>query len=73
MLKVAEIVCPYKQRTFQNVSLSEMTIMRRVEEIGTDIKDQLNSGTQKYVSVWWLWMSPQTLALELNFLFLSEE
>ena len=25
--------------------------MRRVEEIGSDIKDQLSSGIQKYVSV----------------------
>ena len=28
-----------------------MTIKRRVEGIGSDIKDQLNSGIQKYVSV----------------------
>ena len=51
MLKVAEIVCPDKQPAFQNVSLSRMTITRRVEEIGTDIKEQLNSDVEKYVSV----------------------
>ena len=51
MLKVAEIVCPDKQPTFQNVSLSRMTITRRVKEICSDIKDQLNSGIHKYISV----------------------
>ena len=51
MLKVAKIVWPHKQRTFQNVSLSRMVITCRVEEIGSDIKDQLNSGIQKYLSV----------------------
>ena len=51
MLKVAEIVCPDKQRAFQNVSLSRMTNTRRVEEISRDINDQLNSDIEKYVSV----------------------
>ena len=50
MLKVAEIVCPDKQPTCQNVSLSRMTITHRVEEIGTDIKDQLNTDIEKYIS-----------------------
>ena len=51
MLKVAEIVCPDEQRAFQNVSLSRMTITRRVEEIGSDINDQLKSNIEKYASV----------------------
>ena len=52
MLKVAEIVCPDKQRAFQNVSLSRMTITCRGEEISSDINDQLiNSDIEKYVSV----------------------
>ena len=42
---------PDKQPTFQNLSLSRMVITCRVEEIGSDIKDQLNSGIQKYLSV----------------------
>ena len=49
MLKVAKIVCPDKQRAFQNVSLSRMTITRRVEEIGSDINHQLKSDIEKYV------------------------
>ena len=51
MLKVAEIVCPDKQRAFQNVSLSRMTITRSIEEIDSDINDQLKSDIEKYVSV----------------------
>ena len=51
LLKVAEIVCPDKQRAFQNVNLSPVTITHREEEIGSDIKNQLNSAIQKYVSV----------------------
>ena len=51
MLKVAEIVCPDKQRAFQNVSLSRMTITWRVEETGSVNKDQPNSGIQKYIPV----------------------
>ena len=47
MLKVAEIGCRDKQRAFQNVSLSRMTITRREEEIGSDIKDQ-----QWYAKIW---------------------
>ena len=48
-LKVAEIVCPDTQRAFQNVRLSRMTIT--VEEIGSDINDQLKSDREKYVTV----------------------
>ena len=51
MLKVAEIVCPDKLRAFQNVSLSRMTITRRVERINSYIYDQLNSDIEKYVTV----------------------
>ena len=51
MLKVAQIVCPDKQRAFQSVRLSQMTISRKVEEIGCEIKNQLSSGKQKYASV----------------------
>ena len=51
MLKVAEIVCPDKLRAFQNVSLSKMTMSRRVEEIAGDINDQLDNDIEKYVSV----------------------
>ena len=69
MLKIAEIVCPDKQRAFQNVSLSQMTIMRRVEEIGSDINDQLKSDIENIYLCRWLWMSPQTFALQLNFSF----
>ena len=48
---LAETVCPDKQHAFQNVSLSQMTITRRVEEISSDINDQLNSDIEKYVCV----------------------
>ena len=51
MLEVEEIVCRDEQRAFQNVSLSRKTITRRVEKIGSDFKDQLDGGIQKYVSV----------------------
>ena len=51
VLKVAEKVCPDKQRAFQNVSLSRMTISLRVEEISSDINDQLKSDMEKYVSM----------------------
>ena len=51
LLKVTEIVCPDKLRAFQNVSSSRMSITRRVEEIGSDINDQLNSDIEKYVAV----------------------
>ena len=50
MLKVAEIVCPDKQCAFQNVSLSRMTKTRRVEEISSDINDQLKSHIEKNIS-----------------------
>ena len=73
MLEVAEIVCLDEQRAFQNVSLSRITITRTVEKIGSDFKDQLDGGIQKYVSSRWFRMSPRTLALQLNFLFLSKE
>jgi len=51
MLKVADIVCPDKKGAIQNVSLARMTITRRVEEIGNDLHDQLQSDVQKFVSV----------------------
>ena len=52
MLKVAEIVCPDKQFTYiPKCKFAQITITRRVEEIGSDINDQLNSVIEKYVSV----------------------
>ena len=52
-------MCPDKQCSFQNDNItndnpnpkSRMTITRRVEEISSDINDQLNSDIEKYVSV----------------------
>ena len=72
-IKVAEMVCPDKKHAFLNVSLSHMTIMRRVEEIGSYVHNQLHSGKQNYVFVLLANMSPRTLALQLNFLFSSKE
>ena len=63
---------PDKQPTFQNESLSQITITRRVEEIGSYFKDQLNSGVDKYISVLLALDESRTLTLQLNFLFLSE-
>ena len=63
MLKVAEIVCSDLLKAFQNVSLSRMSITRRVEKIGSDITDQLHSDIKKYVAVCWLRMNLQTLVL----------
>ena len=73
MLKVAEIVCPDKQRPFQNVSLCQMMITRRVEEIAVTLKINLTVVYKNMYLCRWLWMNPWTLALQLNFLFLSEE
>ena len=58
---MAEIVYPDKLQAFQNVRLTQMTIPHRVGEISTDIKDQLNSNIEKYVTVCRLQMSLQTL------------
>ena len=63
---------PDKQPTFQNVCLSQITITRKVEEIGSYFKDQLNSGVDKYISVLLALDESRTLTLQLNFLFLSE-
>ena len=70
---MAEIVHPDKQRAFQNVNLSPVTITRREEEIGSDIKNQLNSAIQKYVPLSLSLDESQFQLLQLNFLFLSEE
>ena len=67
MPKVAEIVCPDKLRAFQNVSLSRMTISRRVEEIGSDINDQLDNDVEKYASVPLALDESTALALRRNF------
>ena len=42
---------PHKKRAFFNVSLLQMTITRRAEEIGSDLYYQLDSDIQNYVSV----------------------
>ena len=41
VIKVAEIICSDKKHAFLNVSLSRITITRKVEEIGSDLHDQL--------------------------------
>jgi len=51
ILKVADIVCPEKKATFHDVSLSRMTISRRVEEIGNDLRDQFRDNAGKFVSI----------------------
>jgi len=50
MLKVTDGVCSDKKGAIQNVCLARMTITRRVEEIGDDLHDQLQSNAQKFVS-----------------------
>ncbi|KAK6490688.1 general mRNAion factor II-I repeat domain-containing protein 2-like, partial [Huso huso] len=47
MVKVAEIVCPEKKAAFQDISLSKMTVTRRIEDIGSDLKRQLIERTEK--------------------------
>lgn len=41
MLKVAEIVCPEQKTKFRDISLSNDTITRRIENLATDLKEQL--------------------------------
>lgn len=43
MLAVCEEVCPSKTATFSSVSLSRMTVQRRVDEIADDIKQQMQT------------------------------
>ena len=52
ILKDVKIVCPDELPAFQNVSLSRMIFTCKVEEIGSDINDHLNSDIAKHLVVW---------------------
>lgn len=41
LIKVAEVMCPEKLQDFNNVSLSRNTTVRRIEDLATNLKDQL--------------------------------
>uniref|UniRef100_A0A8C6VWZ3 SPIN-DOC-like zinc-finger domain-containing protein n=1 Tax=Nothobranchius furzeri TaxID=105023 RepID=A0A8C6VWZ3_NOTFU len=41
MLKVCNAVCPDKRQLFSNVSLSRNTVAERVDQLSTDLKEQL--------------------------------
>ena len=38
---VSKIICPYKKKDFENISLSRRTVTRHMEELGADIKSSL--------------------------------
>ncbi|XP_076130471.1 general transcription factor II-I repeat domain-containing protein 2-like [Alosa pseudoharengus] len=41
MLKVADIVCPEQKTKFRDISLSNDTVTRRIEDLANDLKEQL--------------------------------
>eukprot|EP00066_Takifugu_rubripes_P018159 XP_011607425.1 PREDICTED: general transcription factor II-I repeat domain-containing protein 2-like [Takifugu rubripes] len=41
LMKVAETMCPEKVQDFNNVSLSRNTVLRRIEDLSANLKDQL--------------------------------
>ena len=41
LTKVAEVMCPEKVQVFNNVSLSRNTVVRRIEDLSANLKDQV--------------------------------
>lgn len=48
ILAICEEVCPERKRVFQEVSLSRMTIQRRVDDLANDIREQLKTRVKSF-------------------------
>jgi|UniRef100_A0A2S2Q3K0 hypothetical protein len=49
MEAASEIVCPAQKQLFSKLSLSGVTVARRIEELGTDIKSILKERISKFI------------------------
>ena len=48
VLTTVQIMCPEKQKLFENISLSRMTISRRIENLSTDLKLTLEKRASEF-------------------------
>ena len=49
LIMVAECLCPEKRKDFDNISLSQRTITRHIEELATNIESTLKELASKFV------------------------
>ena len=49
LIVVAECLCPEKRKDFDNISLSQRTITRHIEELATNIESTLKELASKFV------------------------
>ena len=50
MLKVCDAVCPDKRQLFSNVSLSRNTIAERIDQLSTNLKEQLVGKEKDFIA-----------------------
>lgn len=50
MLKAAELVCPENRNAYANISLSRPTVTERVEELSSDLNDQLKEKIRSFIA-----------------------
>ena len=48
LMKIVENICPEKKQEFANVCLSRNTLARRIEEVSSDIKRQIETIAEKF-------------------------
>lgn len=60
IIAVVEELCPENKSVFESVSLSRMTTTRRVEDLGSDLKEQLKSKAGHFECFPLPQMNPQT-------------
>jgi hypothetical protein len=49
MMKVVEHICPEKKEQFGTISLSKQTVTRRVEDIASNLHQQLERASEKFI------------------------
>ncbi|KAF3698243.1 hypothetical protein EXN66_Car013924 [Channa argus] len=47
-MKMVENICPEKKQQFSNVFLARSTVSRRIEEVSSDVKRQLEAKGVKF-------------------------
>ena len=67
VMKMAEHICPQKNKNFANVCLAPNTVARRIEELSADVRRQLGEKSVHFISFLWPAMKVRTYRTLLNY------
>jgi hypothetical protein len=66
-LAVVDEICPYEKNDFENISLSARTCVRRTEELGNNLMQQLKENINSFNFFHSRWMKVLMYVIQLKF------